>query len=262
MFDPGMIANVIAIARAAGDLVLDVYASGDFETQLKADWSTLTRADLASNQSIVDALSQFAIPVQSEEALVDWSVRRRWTRMWLVDPLDGSHDFVAGNAEFTINIALVDDGEPVLGVILAPVYGELFWAARGQGAWLVKDGETTRLPARRTSEPILIRSRLNGADAATRFADLNGIDAHATVSSALKFGRLAAGEASVYPRFEESREWDIAAGHVILTEAGGSIVDLTTGAAPRYNKPDVRNNHFIACAPGVPFESFSLEGLA
>ena len=261
MFDPVTIDPVIAIARAAGDIVLDVYASGDFETQLKADWSTLTRADLGSNQAIVDGLSRFGIPVQSEEALVEWSVRRSWRRLWLIDPLDGRHDFVTGNAEFTVNIALVEDGRPILGVIFAPVYGELFWAERGRGAWVVKDGQSTRLPLRRTDERILIRSRFKGADAATRFADLNGIDAHATVSSALKFGRLAAGDASVYPRFEGSNEWDIAAGQILLQEAGGTILDLVTREAPRFNKQVAENNHFIACAPGVAVDSFDLEGL-
>lgn len=243
-------------ARRAGEIVMDVYRSGDLDVHHKLDRSLLTRADLESDRAIAEILRNTGVPIHSEEAQAPWAERQRWQRVWIVDPLDATSEFVSRNGEFSINIGLVEDGVPVLGVVAAPALSELYWASVGQGAYRERSGTVERLKGARSHEPVLIRSRQNGVAAAERFAARHGIAQMLVASSAVKFGRLADGAATVYPRYEESKEWDVAAGHAILAEVGGEVLELTSGEPLRYNKPDIRNPHFIAGAPGVDLRAY------
>lgn len=242
-----MLLQVTAIARQAGDLVMEVYAQSAIATDFKEDQSPLTEADLRSHSYIIEALSSsFPFPVLSEEHILAYEKRRDWDAFWLVDPLDGTRDFLARNGEFTINIALIVNNVPVLGVIYAPAVDELYFAGQGLGAFCHKAGQEERLLGRETPERVLAISRFHDAPEMAGFAVNNAVSRVLPIGSALKFGRLAAGDVTLYPRFSGSKEWDIAAGHAIVREAGCRIVDLVTCEEPVYNKPNLHNNYFIA----------------
>jgi 3'(2'), 5'-bisphosphate nucleotidase len=179
----------------------------------------------------------------------------------LVDPLDGTKDFIAKNGEFTINIALLKKCMPVLGIIYAPAINEIYYAEKEKAAFLIKNGQNFKLPQQRCKEFIMARSRFHDVSEIDQFAIRNSIFKSNTIGSALKFGRLARGDINIYPRFTGSKEWDIAAGHIIIKEAGCKIVDLVTLAEPVYNKPDVKNNFFIAHSREVKFEDLCLDGI-
>lgn len=245
-------AAACALARRAGEAILAVYAS-DFEVAHKDDASPLTRADLAAHGILAAGLAALppGLPVLSEEAAteVPAAERRHWRRYWLVDPLDGTREFIKRNDEFTVNIALVEDGVPVLGVVYAPALDEMAWAQAGQGAWIERAGSRRRLPGRPApARPVVAVSRSHrDADTARLLA---GMGAHDTLAagSALKFIRLAQGRADLYPRLGPTSEWDTAAGHCLLTESGGEVFDL--GGRPlRYNQGDgLLNPSFLAVA--------------
>lgn len=243
-------------ARRAGEIVMEVYRSGDLDVHRKLDRSLLTRADLESDRAIAELLRETGVPIHSEEAQAPWAERQGWRRVWIVDPLDATSEFVDRSGEFSVNIGLVEDGLPVLGVVAAPALNELYWATAGQGAFRERNGAVERLTGSVSREPVLIRSRQNGVAAAERFAARHAIGRMLIASSAVKFGRLAEGAATVYPRYEESKEWDVAAGHAILAEVGGDVLGMTSGEPLRYNKPDIRNLHFIAGAPGVDLRAY------
>lgn len=243
--------GVIAIARRASAAILDIYDS-DFDVVRKADASPLTAADLAAHHCIVDGLARLTpgIPVLSEESAdtVTAERRRQWPRLWLVDPLDGTREFVKRNGEFTVNIALIDDGVPVFGVIQAPVGGVLWHGAPGAGAFRCDaDGERAiqvRHPAASPLRVAASRSHLDPRTAALmqRIGDVESIG----LGSSLKFCRLAEGGMDVYPRFGPTSEWDTAAGQAILEAAGGAVLD-SQGRAFRYNQRDtVLNGDFVA----------------
>ncbi len=244
-----LLGQVEALARRAGAAILEVYAS-DFEVVHKADASPLTWADERAEAIIVPALQALdpGAAVVAEEACAAGRVPQVGRRFWLVDPLDGTREFVLRNGEFTVNIALVEDGLPVLGVVYAPALGRMFAGVPGQGAWL--DDATGRrrivcrpLPA---SGATLAVSRAYGDGPALQ-AWLAGqrVAARVAAGSALKFGLLAAGEADLYPRFGRTMEWDTAAGHAVLRAAGGDVLDLR-GAPLRYGKPGFDNPDFVA----------------
>jgi 3'(2'), 5'-bisphosphate nucleotidase len=231
-------------------VVLRHYGAREIETQLKADRSPLTAADVASHDFIVSRLEAITPwPVLSEEsAEIPYDSRRSWSRFWLVDPLDGTKEFVKRNGEFTVNIALIEAGSPVLGVVHAPARSLTYFAARSHGAFFKKGAaQPVRLPQIESGEARLtvVVSRSH-ADAQT--ADfLSTLGAHQALSigSSLKFCVLAEGRAHVYPRFGPTMEWDTAAGHCVLEEAGGSVRDLEDRPL-LYNKRDLRNPFFIA----------------
>jgi 3'(2'), 5'-bisphosphate nucleotidase len=243
------LAEVERIARAAGAAVMQVY-EGDFAVRSKADASPLTLADEAAEALIVPALRALTPgwPVVAEEAYARGEAVDPGERFWLVDPLDGTREFVERNGEFTVNIALVDRGEPVLGVVHAPALARLFAGARGQGAWLAEGGGRRTIACRRVPAggAVVACSRAHG-DAARLDAFLapRAVAARVAVGSALKFGLLAAGEADLYPRFGRTMEWDTAAGHAVLAAAGGRVCDLQ-GRALRYGKPGFENPDFVA----------------
>lgn len=258
MFDPH---SLLAIAEQAGRLILRHYRAGGARVQLKEDRSPLTAADIASHDFILSALTAAAPwPVLSEEsAPAAYEARRGWRQFWLVDPLDGTREFLKRNGEFTVNIALVDDGAPVLGVVHAPALSLTYFAARGRGAFVRKgDAALERLRPRGRSAGLTVavsRSHADGATAA--FLATLGDYRELGAGSALKFGLLAEGRAQLYPRFGPTMEWDTAAGQCVLEETGGSVRDLQ-GRPMTYNKQDLRNPSFIAHAQG--FDRFGTSG--
>lgn len=246
-----LVAEVCDIARAAAAAILKVYGK-DFDVGSKDDRSPLTEADLAAHHIIVDRLRTLtpAWPILSEEsATIAWSERRQWTRYWLVDPLDGTREFVKRNGEFTVNIALIEAGHPVLGVVQAPVSEEIAWASRGQGAWMAMGlGQARRCRTRPRADPLIVAgSRSHGNPRLVEM--MQGVGPHeiTALGSSLKFLRIAAAEADLYVRLGPTSEWDTAAAQCVLEEAGGAVTDLE-GHPLQYNgKESLLNPEFIAC---------------
>ncbi|MEO7245392.1 MAG: 3'(2'),5'-bisphosphate nucleotidase CysQ [Rubrivivax sp.] len=237
------------IARRAGREIMTIYAT-DFAVRGKADASPVTAADERAEALIVPALQALApdIPVVAEEAAAAGRAPRVGARFWLVDPLDGTREFVSRNGEFTVNLALIEHGVPVLGVVFAPALDRLFAGAAGEGAWVEQGGVRREIRCRAVSPEGLtvVASRSHG-DAAALDAFLAGrrVAALTTAGSSLKLCLLAAGEADLYPRLGRTMEWDIAAGHAVLGAAGGRVHTLD-GADLRYGKPGFENPHFVA----------------
>lgn len=244
-----LLAPVEALAREAGAVILRIYDS-DFTVLHKADASPLTQADEQAESLIVPGLRALTPqwPVVAEEAVSRGERPACGTHFWLVDPLDGTREFVARNGEFTVNIALVVEGEPLLGVVFVPVKGVLYAGLRGQGAW-IEDADGRRAIGCRAepAEGLTVASSRSHGDEAQLAAFLQGrcVTAHVAAGSALKFGLLAEGRADLYPRFGRTMEWDTAAGHAVLAAAGGSVCDLQ-GQPLRYGKPGFENPDFVA----------------
>lgn len=247
-----LIEPVIAIVGRAGEAILEVYGSSDLGAALKDDDSPLTRADLAAHRIIVAALAALTpgIPVLSEEAAgIPVAERRRWTTYWLVDPLDGTREFLKRNGEFTVNVALIAGHAPVLGVVGVPARRQVYAGIPGQGAWRIDGGAArqpiaTRRPAADPSRVVGSRSH-RGASLDAYLARL-GPHELVPVGSALKFCLVAEGGADVYPRLGPTSEWDTAAAQAVLVAAGGAVV-TREGAVLRYNaKDELLNPEFIA----------------
>ncbi|HTM69685.1 MAG TPA: 3'(2'),5'-bisphosphate nucleotidase CysQ [Luteimonas sp.] len=254
--------GIIALAREAAAEILRVY-EGEFDVQRKDDDSPLTAADLAAHRCIVEGLERLSpgIPVLSKESAQDVPalLRRQWPRMWLVDPLDGTREFVKRNGEFTVNIALIDEGEAVLGVVQAPVTGALWHGQRGRGAFR-REGDRdvpvrTRTPA---TAPLRVAASRSHRDPRTEavLARMGEVEAIG-VGSSLKFCRLAEGTMDAYPRFGPTSEWDTAAGQCVLEAAGGAVLD-PRGRPLRYNQRDtILNGDFIALGdPSLPWREW------
>ncbi|MGV8941646.1 MAG: 3'(2'),5'-bisphosphate nucleotidase CysQ [Lysobacter sp.] len=254
--DQALREGVIAIARAAAAEILKVYDS-DFAVQHKDDRSPVTAADLAAHHCIVDGLKRLTpdIPVLSEEsAEIPASERRQWPRMWLVDPLDGTREFVKRNGEFTVNIALIEDGVATYGVVQAPVTGALWHGGAGGGSFrrdgaAVDGGDVDRIVHVRVPALAPLRvaaSRSHRDERTTAFIERMGAVEPVGLGSSLKFCALADGEIDVYPRFGPTSEWDTAAAQAVLEGAGGGVFDLR-GRPFRYNRRDtLLNGEFIA----------------
>ena len=252
---------VIAIAREAAAAILAVYENA-FEVETKSDSSPLTAADLAAHRIIVNGLQRLTPdwPILSEEAAdIPWETRRHWTRYWLVDPLDGTREFVKRNGEFTVNIALIEQGVAVFGVVLAPVGGTVWHGVLGAEACR-RDGETdtllrTRAPATGTLRVAASRSHRDARTEAllARIGDAETLG----LGSSLKFCRIADGTLDVYPRFGPTSEWDTAAAQCVLEAAGGAVI-APDGRAFRYNqRPTLLNGDFIALGdPRLPWRDW------
>jgi len=245
---------VIGIARAAGQSIMAVYAT-DFGVSGKADSSPVTEADLRAEAVILAGLRLLApaVPIISEEAASAGDVPEAGSVFWLVDPLDGTKEFISRNGEFTVNIALVDHGVPVLGVVFAPALGRMYAGARDSGAFVEDDAGRRSIHCRAVPDEGLtvVASRSHG-DTAALDAFLNGrkVASLANAGSSLKLCLVAAGEADLYPRLGRTMEWDIAAGHAVLLAAGGSVADLA-GKSLRYGKPGLDNPHFVAAGSAI-----------
>lgn len=242
--------GVIAIARAAAAEILKIYDS-EFAVQHKDDRSPLTAADLAAHHCIVDGLKQLTpdIPVLSEESVeIPAAQRRQWDRLWLVDPLDGTREFVKRNGEFTVNIALIEHGVSTFGVVQAPVTGALWHGGQELGAFR-RDGDSEReLHVRAPAEvPRRVAASRSHRDERTNlFIERMGHSETVGLGSSLKFCALAQGDIDVYPRFGPTSEWDTAAAQAVLEGAGGAVLDLH-GRPFRYNQRDtILNGEFIA----------------
>lgn len=249
MAHESLLDRLIPVARQAGEAILAVYA-GAFPSRHKADGSPVTDADLAAEAIIVAALSRLTpgVPVVSEEAASEGEAPAVGGRFWLVDPLDGTREFVDRHGEFTVNIALVEAGVPVLGMVHAPALGELHAGERGRGAFVEAAGRRSpvRCAAPRAGGLVVVSSRSHGdADALSRFLRGRKVAATVGVGSSLKFCRVARGEADLYPRLGPTMEWDTAAGQAVLVAAGGRVVTLA-GEPLRYGKPGFVNPPFVA----------------
>lgn len=251
--DPKLLLDgIAALAREAGQVVMAVYAT-DFAVRGKNDASPVTEADERAEAVIVAGLQKLApeIPIVAEEAVAAGRVPELGDRFWLVDPLDGTKEFISRNGEFTVNIALVEHGVPVLGVVLAPALGSagrLYGGARAAGAWLEDEAGRRTIACRAVpAEGLTVVASRSHGDAAALDAFLAGRKVASTTNagSSLKLCLVASGAADLYPRLGRTMEWDIAAGHAVLLAAGGQVSDLQ-GQPLRYGKPGLDNPHFVA----------------
>lgn len=246
----------VEAAQLAGRAILSHYQQ-PLSVVHKQDGSPLTLADQAAHQIIVSHLAHCGVTIVSEEGE---DLHLDAERYWLVDPLDGTKDFLAGNGEFTVNIALVDQGRPVLGVVFAPAIGDLYWGTEGLGAWRVRHGaETALLPQAQSPVCRMAVSRFHDHPDVDVFAAQNGIDQRVAIGSALKYGLLAAAEVDVFPRLVGSSEWDTAAGQALLEAAGGQVLDWHTGKALQYGKPQRRNPRLLALRTPYRKDAFKLK---
>ncbi|MGX1201857.1 3'(2'),5'-bisphosphate nucleotidase CysQ [Marinobacter sp. MBR-105] len=241
--------DVIKIADEASEKVLHIYQS-DFKVNYKEDHSPITAADIASHDMIVKGLRQISrdIPILSEEgAEIPWEERKKWRRFWLIDPIDGTKDFTQRTGEFTVNIAMIEDGEPVMGVVTAPALKEAFWGIRGEGAHMRdRTGRVHRIRVAEPKETLRVVASKNHLNEETR-AFIDTLGAHETVQagSSLKFCRIAEGHADMYPRMGPTSEWDTAAAHAVLVAAGGKV-QTPEGQPLVYGKENILNPNFIA----------------
>lgn len=248
-----ILSDVRDILILASESILKIHNSGDSGTKRKKDGTPVTRADYASNQLIAEKLDECfpGIPIISEESVyLNYALRKNYDYVWILDPIDGTREFVDRNGEFCICLALIRGQRPVAGFILAPVTGELWYAIEGQGAWKQAGGITTRLPLQSPPQPpVILISRSHHNETEKKWIERFRADHNAEVSiqgSAIKFCRLAEGKASLYPKFGPINEWDVAAGDIILKEAGGSVTETLTGKEPVYNKESLVQPYFIA----------------
>lgn len=249
--------QLIDIAEAAGRLILEVRSSGNLEERAKEDRSPVTRADMAANEHILAALESTGIPIVSEEACPAPSVRAGWKRFWLIDPLDGTREFISGSEEFTVNIALIEEGSPTIGIIHAPALAET-WSADRHGPAFIKDSGGTRpIRAGAARKPeTLLESRYSNDERIEAFCKMFGISRRTPMGSSLKLCRLAEGKADVYPRFSGSSEWDIAAGQRIAEAAGCTFRVFGSGKPLVYNKESTLNPWFLAAPREMDFSGW------
>jgi len=241
---------VVALAEGAGRAILEVYAT-NFEVQSKDDESPLTQADLAANRHIVAGLESLEpqLPIITEEAgLPDFEERRGWERYWLIDPLDGTREFVNRNGEFTVNIALINNNRPVLGVVHVPVQAKTYVGCEGVGAEL-RDGDEAAVAinvSAASGDPVrIVGSRSHRGASLDAYLERLGEHRILPMGSSLKFCVIAEGGADLYPRLGPTSEWDTAAAQAIVEQAGGRVVTLD-GKPMTYNeKSDILNPHFF-----------------
>lgn len=245
-----LIQQLLPIARVAGDAIMAVYSRGTPEVQLKEDDSPVTEADLASHRVLASRLKPLLseCPLVSEEDAGSLVHRQSHGRFWLIDPLDGTKEFIARNGEFTVNVALIEDGRCVLGVVYAPAIDALYWGGAGLGAFRLTGGQTAaiKVAASNPGNPARVVASKSHLNEETRsFIERLGEVSLVQAGSSLKFCRVAEGEADIYPRLAPTCEWDTAAAQAVLEGAGGVVVDLQ-GMPLQYGKPDVLNPSFIA----------------
>jgi len=248
-----IIEPVVALAVEAGQAILRVYAT-DFDVQSKVDESPLTQADLASHRCIVAGLEALTpdIPIISEEeGLPAFEERSKWRRYWLIDPLDGTKEFVNRNGEFTVNIALIDANRPVFGVVHVPAQDKTYVGCEGEGAQL-RDGETVTSirVASSSARPVrIVGSRSHRGSSLDAFLENVGESDMLPMGSSLKFCVVAEGRADVYPRLGPTSEWDTAAAQAVVEQAGGQVLELD-GKPLSYNaKSDILNPWFVVIGP-------------
>lgn len=245
-----MLGMIVSLAERAGDEIMKVY-SRDFSVEYKEDSSPLTEADKASHAVIEAGLAALdpSVPIISEEgAPIPWEKRKSYKRFWLVDPLDGTKEFIKRNGEFTVNIALIEGDTPVLGVIYVPVRGVLYYGEKGTGAFRQARGGAPEKLERKLLEPgspvRAVVSRSHQSAEAEEFLKAYDVSGTVEAGSSLKFCLVAEDKADLYPRFGPTCEWDTAAGHAIAEAAGCSVTTLDAGPL-RYNKENPLNPGFV-----------------
>ena len=246
-----LLPEIVKLAERAAAVILDHYR-GDAAVRLKADASPVTAADEAAEAVILAGLAELTptIPVVAEETVAAGRIPALSDGpFWLVDPLDGTKEFISKNGEFTVNIALIEGSEPVLGVVLAPALGKVWWGAQGHGA-MARHGEDRAPPRRigvraKPARPVAVASRSHADPQTEAFLDEAGVAERISAGSSLKFCLVAEGKADLYPRFGRTMEWDTAAGHAVLSAAGGRVT-TRDGAPFVYRKPGFENPGFIA----------------
>ena len=257
--DTEKIESLEKIARQAGEQILSVYQSDDFDVEAKGDGSPLTRADRLAHDCIARGLQALTpeVPILSEESNDDaLEQRRQWSRFWLVDPLDGTKEFIKRNGEFTVNIALIEDGTPTFGVVYAPVLNTCYCGGEAYGAWCVTDSEGRKsISVKDYHDGIatVVASRSHRGEAVEAFLAALTKQSETpevrSMGSSLKICLVAAGEADVYPRLGPTSEWDTGAAHAVVLGAGGQLVD-TCGQPLQYNKESILNPWFLVFGGG------------
>ena len=247
----------------AGEAIMDIYDHDDFEVDFKKDDSPLTKADIASHKIIIKALAKTEVPVLSEEGRnIDYEERKAWSKLWIVDPIDGTKEFIKKNGEFTVNIALIEGQRPVMGVIYVPVLKDLYFASKDIGSFICKNVDlnssfdeimknSIKLPKENRSDKFtIVASKSHLSKETQEFIEKVKIrkGAIATISkgSSLKLCMIAEGKADCYPRFAPTMEWDTAAGHAICLYAGKKVIDQNTSEEMLYNRENLLNNWFVA----------------
>ena len=258
-----LLLSAIFASLKAGKEIMEVYNSTDFEIQLKSDDSPLTIADQRAHNAIVSVLDKLEVPILSEEGeKLAYETRKNWEYCWIVDPLDGTKEFIKRNDEFTVNVALIENGKSIAGVIYVPVYKQLYFSDKELGAYLINNIEewsgdldqlvleSEKLPLKNSRTSIrVVGSRSHMTQETTDFME-NLKQKHEEVEliskgSSLKLCMIAEGEADLYPRYAPTMEWDIAAGHAIVTASGGKVLHLNSEEEISYNKKDLLNPYFI-----------------
>jgi len=251
--------DVVALAKKAGEAIMEIYQK-NFEVEFKADQSPLTEADKAAHNIIEQGLKELdqkngtAIPIMSEEGKnIPYEDRKNWDYFWMVDPVDGTKEFIKKNGEFTVNIALIHNGSPVLGVVYAPALGQMYWAKQGEGAF--KDGQALPLQSEAQRESFkIVASRSHMSDETREF--IEDIETDKTkelvsIGSSLKICLVAEGEADIYPRLGSTMEWDTAAAHAVVIESGLEVRRYEGEVTPSqltYNKQNLLNPFFVVAA--------------
>ncbi len=252
------IAGLIQLAREAGGEIMRIYDADEISVETKADDSPLTNADVASHRAIVAGLAAMTpdIPVLSEEsATLPWNVRRAWSRYWLIDPLDGTKEFVKRTHEFTVNIALIEDGYPTIGVVYAPAISTLYHGVAGGGAFKQRlDGapEPIRVSDSLHRPVRVVGSKSHATESLRYFVDCVADGELVSMGSSLKFCLVAEGEADIYPRLGPTSEWDTAAAQCVVEQAGGQVTTLDLKRF-RYNTKDsLLNPEFLVFSAVYP----------
>ncbi|MFL2509999.1 MAG: 3'(2'),5'-bisphosphate nucleotidase CysQ [Alphaproteobacteria bacterium] len=253
-----LLIEVSNIALNAGREIMNYYDSNS-NVLTKEDKSPLTEADLASNNIIIEKLRLLNdnIPILSEESLVEWEERKNWNTYWLIDPLDGTKEFLNKNGEFTVNIALIKNTKPILGIIYSPFLSELYFAQKDQGAYKINCSKTIKSlensvkilsnNKKKSDEIIIIGSRSHSNNKFNEWINQNYKNYKILQKgSSLKFCEIANGNADLYPRFGPTSEWDIAAGHIILEEAGGFLKTFENQSIKYNSKESLINPEFLA----------------
>lgn len=251
-----LVQKVLQLAVKAGRAILDIYDTSDFGVEMKTDKSPLTRADKAAHDVIAEGLQEFSYPVLSEEGKsIAYEERKNWKRFWMVDPLDGTKEFIKKNGEFTVNIALIEDGRPVMGVVYAPVLHQAYVGCSEGAFRYTVDAEndallgSERITVEKPGDKLIVvasRSHLNDDTLAyidqerKAFAETDFV----SKGSSLKLVLVAEGNAHLYPRYAPTMEWDTAAGHAVVLAAGGTVQQVN-GEALVYNKENLLNPYFV-----------------
>lgn len=237
-------------SQLAGEEIIRIYESGDFSIEAKADDSPLTKADRSAHEQIVKLLRETGIPILSEEGRdIPFEERSAWDYFWMVDPLDGTKEFIKKNGEFTVNIALIHQGRPVLGVVHPPILGTFYWAIKGTGAFVENAGKIDQIYSSKknlnASGVKVVASRSHMSKETEDFVSRFKAPEIVSKGSSLKFLMVAEGAADLYPRFGPTMEWDTAAAHIIVEESGGRVTLIDLETPLKYNKEDLLNPYFI-----------------